>query len=752
MKKPASVSPASLFRFLLFSLIFLSASKTGAVNTNYVTNRSPLYQVPYYALPLGSIKADGWLLKQLEAQRDGLGGHQEELFPEVGSSSAWLGGNGESYEQTPYYVRGLVPLAYILDDATLKQKAKRYIDWLLNNQLANGYLGNKILPDKNDWWPNMPMLEALCNYYEATEDARVLPALEKYFIWQKNYTTAGIGFWATARAQDNAFAVIFTYNRINNPELLDAFDFIRARTQNWISSFNNGQFGDGHGINVGTGLKTGPVFYQRSGKTTDRDSYTKGFAALLEKHGRVDYMFNGTEFVSGKSSTQSTEFCSLSETIFSHSFGFRAIGDACIGDYVEKVAFNTIPGGLTPGCLQHQYYISTNHVQSKVGNLGYKENWDHAMAPAWWSGQPKCCCHNFARAWPAFVQFSWMATEDNGLIAYTYAPMKVTAKVGDSVSVTIVEDTRYPFEEQIRLTLTVGKPVAFPLKLRIPEWCSNPGITVNGVAQTGAMAPKTFYTISRTWNTDDKVVIDFPMKLKASKWINNSIALEYGPLVFSLKIKEKWQMKVSKVVSGIDFSRYEVFPELPWNYGLLLDPDLPEKYVTINRRAMPGNPFIQDSTPITLTTRGKQISTWTLSTTTVLANEVPTSPFTSSAQAENVTLVPFGAERLRVTYLPWTKDGAEVVGTLPSEPQRQTYNQSYRRLNRNVFLFEGENGSVGADVRIFNLRGQEIAGAVTGRRSSSGFRVSITEKMLPQGSYLLRLNYAAGKQEILFVY
>ena len=52
--------------------------------------------------------------------------------PTLGSNSGWLGGTGESWERGPYFVDGLTPLAYLLDDARLKTKAQKYFDWTLN--------------------------------------------------------------------------------------------------------------------------------------------------------------------------------------------------------------------------------------------------------------------------------------------------------------------------------------------------------------------------------------------------------------------------------------------------------------------------------------------------------------------------------------------------------------------------------------------------------------------------------------------
>lgn len=122
-------------------------------------------------LPLGSIHPRGCLRTQLRIQADGLSGHLDETWPDVGAASGWLGGKGESGKRRPYFLDGLVPLAYLLDDDRLKMKAQKFIEWTLRSQTASGMFG----PISNDdWWPRMVMLKALAQYQEVTGDPRVI--------------------------------------------------------------------------------------------------------------------------------------------------------------------------------------------------------------------------------------------------------------------------------------------------------------------------------------------------------------------------------------------------------------------------------------------------------------------------------------------------------------------------------------------------------------------------------------------------
>ena len=216
-----------IFLSFLFVLGILSGRfDVKADNSNYLNNRYPLIRKPYMELPLGSIKAKGWLLEMLERQRDGASSQMDTLYPEVmGERNGWLGGDGDQWERGPYWIDGLLPLAYILDDDNLKRKIQPWIEWTLKSQREDGFFG----PSKDyspepclqrdnsaDWWPRMVMLKIMQQYYSATRDERVIDFMTKYFRYQlATLPSTPLGnwtFWAEFRACDNLQAVYWFYN------------------------------------------------------------------------------------------------------------------------------------------------------------------------------------------------------------------------------------------------------------------------------------------------------------------------------------------------------------------------------------------------------------------------------------------------------------------------------------------------------------------------------------------------------------
>ena len=121
-------------KFILTSIAVLMVSVSLEAQ-DYIANRAPLTESRFMELPIGAVKADGWLRQQLVLQKEGLTGHLDELYRNVvGPRNAWLGGDGDAWERGPYWIDGLLPLAYLLDDKDLKDKAQVWVEAILGSQ------------------------------------------------------------------------------------------------------------------------------------------------------------------------------------------------------------------------------------------------------------------------------------------------------------------------------------------------------------------------------------------------------------------------------------------------------------------------------------------------------------------------------------------------------------------------------------------------------------------------------------------
>jgi hypothetical protein len=622
-------------------------------------NRAPLQPNAFNPLPLGSVMPKGWLLDQLKLQASGLSGHLDEFWPDLSANSAWLGGTGEGWERGPYFLDGLVPLAYLTKDPALLAKVRKWMDWTLDHQSPEGWIG----PAKNtDWWPNYVMLKTLMQYQEASGDKRVIPLMQKYFAYQlAHMDERPLKEWAIFRWHDEVLSVIWLYNRTGDAKLLDLARKLHQQGHDWEAQFadfrttekvTRAQAGlSTHGVNNAMAMKAAAVWWLVTGDPGDRAALYKMFEALDRYHGQPNGIFSADEHFSGRDPSQGTELCAVVEAMFSLEQDLAILGDAEFGDRLEKIAYNALPATLSPDLWAHQYDQQANQIMCSLSNHRWATNGPEANI---FGLEPNfgCCTANMHQGWPKLAANLWMATPDEGLAAVAYGPSEVETTVRGGVTVRIEEETGYPFRDTISLIVRPERAATFPLALRIPEWASGAMVTVRGAPVNGVRAGE-FLRIEREWRAGDRVEMRLPMALRVSNWYNNSIAVERGPLVYSLRVGENW-LKLKQTGPASD---WEIYPTTPWNYGLVVDPKNPAGALTVKERALGRQPYTAMDAPIEITAKARRVPQWGLVDDS--PGPLPVSPVTSRRAEETVTLVPYGAAKLRITAFPYLIPGQE---------------------------------------------------------------------------------------------
>ncbi|WP_029902621.1 beta-L-arabinofuranosidase domain-containing protein [Prevotella sp. 10(H)] len=670
--------------FLGLTLILFSLStfaQNGINMPNYRNNRYPLVQKPYIELPLGNIKAKGWLQEMLERQRTGASGHMDTLYPQVmGERNGWLGGDGDQWERGPYWIDGLLPLAYLLDDKELQKKVQPWVEWALKSQKPDGFFG----PDKDypyeagvqrdnahDWWPRMVVLKILQQYYSATNDERVIDFMSKYFKYQlETLPSKPLGnwtFWANYRAGDNLQVIHWLYNITGESFLIDLGDLIHSQAHDFTKMFTASddlkKLNTIHCVNLAQGIKEPGIYYQQTGDKKYLDAVKKGFSDIKTYNGQAQGMYGGDEGLHGNNPTQGVELCSVVEMMFSLEKLAEITGDIDFIEHLEKVAFNALPTQVTDDFMHKQYFQQANQVMVTRHHRNFYEDGNHGATDivyGTFSGYP-CCYSNMHQGWPKFVQNLWYATADNGLAALAYSPSQVTAKVANGIEVKMTEDTYYPMDDKIRFTLDIQtkktKLVAFPFHVRIPSWCKEASITINGQAYKTVEGGK-IEIINRTWNSGDVVELHLPMGIQTDDtWYEKSMTVQRGPLVYALKIEEEWTKKEFEGKDKIQFgdSYWEIKPKSPWNYGIIqFDKKKADENfkVSINEQKMKSNYFWNlDGAPIELKVKAKQIPSWNLYNE--MAGPVPFSVHRWADEPEKeITLIPYGCTTLRISQFP----------------------------------------------------------------------------------------------------
>ena len=684
-----------LFFFILFIAIvsLITAQQSGTVITNikrpsteklnkfYTGNKKPLQPLSFIKLPVGSIRPQSWVLKYLELQRDGLTGKLGEISAWLDkNNNAWFSGNGKGdhgWEEVPYWLKGYGNLGYILKDEKIIAETKLWLDKVFESQQPDGYFGPSLSAadiernksDLQDLWPNMLMLWCMQSYYEYSNDARVIPFMTKYFKWQLTVPDEKLLeiYWENSRGGDNLYSIYWLYNRTGEKWLLDLANKIHRNTADWTQKDNLPNW---HNVNIAQCFREPATYYMQTKDSSHLNATYNDFYLIRNLYGQVPGGMFGADENARKGfddPRQAVETCGMVEQMASDEILTGITGDPMWADHCEEVAFNTYPAAVMPDFKGLRYLTAPNMVVSDSRNHapGIQNEGPFLMMNPFSS---RCCQHNHSMGWPYYAEHLWMATPDNGIAAILYSSSDVTAKVGNGKGslVTLKQTTHYPFDENIKMEISSSGAVSFPLYFRIPNWCSNAKLLVNGVVESQSFEAGSYARIERKWKNGDVVELILPMQLTKDTWSKNknSVSINYGPLTFSLKIDEFYKQMDSKK-SAIGDSKwqqnadqskwpsYEIYPASMWNYGLLLNEQPLEKQFEIVKRAWPENnfPFTQDAVPFIIKAKGKVIPEWILDKNG-LCDVLPQSPVMVSTKEEPIELIPMGAARLRIAAFP----------------------------------------------------------------------------------------------------
>ena len=614
----------------------------------YVPNRAPLQPDALLRLPPGATRATGWLATQLDRQRTGINGRMTEISHFLRyDDTGWIRPDLGGWEELPYWLKGFGSLGYVTGDARVLGETQRWIDGVLATQAADGFFGpsrlRTALNGGPDFWPHMPMLHAIRSHAEYTGDARVVPFCTRFFSYVNAQGPSAFNqSWGSFRWADTLEIVFWTYNRTGEAFLLDLARKIHANSANYVDNLPSL-----HNVNLAQGFREPAVYSVLSGDANHRRASYTTYDLMMRPYGQ----FPGGGFAGDENARpgygdprQGFETCGIVEFMASHEILARITGDPLWSDRTEDLAFNSLPASLDPEQTGIHYITSANSIAQldRTGRSAQFQNMFPMQAYMLGIDNYRCCPHNYGMGWPYYVEEMWAATPDGGLAATLHGPSRVTARVADGTAVTVTADTTYPFGDTITYTVRTPRPLAWPLRLRIPGWCGSPTCAVNGSPVPAQPGPA-YTTLSRTWADGDRVVLRLPMQARTRTWAanHNAVSVDHGPLTFSLAITENWVR-----TGGTDaWPTREVRPGSPWNYGLLLDG------FTVSTGGNADDPFTPANAPVRITTRARRIPAWTADADQIVT-PLQDSPTPSAEPVETVTLIPMGAARLRITAFP----------------------------------------------------------------------------------------------------
>lgn len=653
-------------------LLLILALAAGIPAAAQVFHREPLEGSDYAELPLGAISAEGWLREQLQRQADGLTGKLDEVYPQVmGPSNAWLGGDGDAWERGPYWIDGLLPLAWILDDAGLKAKAQTWVEAILASQQEDGFIG----PSEDhpfvyglqrgkarDWWPRMVALKILKQYYMATGDSRVIDCLTRYFRYQlstlPSTPLSHWSDWGEWRGADNLEVVYWLYDLIGEAWLLELGEILHLQTTDWGTLFREGDIftaqGSVHCVNLAQGFKAPVVWWLYS--HWDGDLMAPALAAdrIRNTIGLPTGLWAGDEQIQFGHPSRGSELCTAVEMLFSLEEMLRLSGDVRWADQLERIAFNALPAQIKADFSAKQYFQQTNQIACTRETRPFStphDNTDNLFGTL--NGYP-CCLSNMHQGWPKFTANLWYATAGGGLAALVYAPCSVTATVAGGTQVRIREVTEYPFREKVTFSISFPdkgvSAASFPLRFRIPSWSQGTTLSVNGTKEEIPAERSSVVTIQRRWKDGDTVELQFRARLQTEEWYGRAWSFVRGPLVYALKMEENWAWKPLESYYGD--GAWEVTSASPWNYCIMRDSFREEDCKLSTTKHLAAYPWTLEDAPMTLTVPARTLPSWQA----LNGSPGDIAFWTEDGQdyGENamIELIPYGCTTLRIASFP----------------------------------------------------------------------------------------------------
>jgi len=196
----------------------------------------------------------------------------------------------------------------------------------------------------------------------------------------------------------------------------------------------------------------------------------------------------------------------------------RLTGEARFAEQLERVVLNQLFGAQCPDGSAWGYYVQMQ------GKKPYSSTLDG-----------HCCLSSGPRGVALIPTFA-ESTDADGIVINLYETGSADLELRGGQKVKLALETKYPSDERIRITVTPSVKKAFTIKLRIPAWCQNPGLEVNGKSITAKTGPDGYAALNQQWKKGDEIELRFklePRLVIGDHKNEGRLAVEYGPLVLA---------------------------------------------------------------------------------------------------------------------------------------------------------------------------------------------------------------------------
>ena len=465
--------------------------------------------------------------------------------------------SGIFFDDSDVY-KALEGMAYSLinnPDPELEKKADEWIDKFAAAQQPDGYINTfYTLTGLDKRWTNMDkhemycaghMIEAGVAYYQATGKRKLLDVCIRMTDHMMSQFGPGKRHWVPGH-EEIELALVKLYQTTQEQKYLDfAYWLLEER-------------GHGHGT-MGDEGKWDPVYYQDIvpvRRLTDISGHAvrcmylycgmADVAALKNDTGYIaamdrlwdDVVHRNMYITGGIGSSRDNEgftedydlpnldaYCETCASVGMVLWNQRMnqlTGDSKYIDVLERSLYNGALAGISLGGDRFFY---VNPLESKGDH--HRQEW-YGCA---------CCPSQLSRFLPSIGNYIY-ASSDDALWVNLYIGNTGQIRIGET-DILLTQETDYPWDGSVKLTISTSQPLEKEIRLRIPNWCKTYDLSINGKRIN--VSEKKGYAVIKDWKSQDVIALDMDMPVEivaADPHVKENFdkrAIQRGPLVYCME-------------------------------------------------------------------------------------------------------------------------------------------------------------------------------------------------------------------------
>jgi DUF1680 family protein len=257
-----------------------------------------------------------------------------------------------------------------------------------------------------------------------------------------------------------------------------------------------------------------------------------------------------TGTVSSKETCATVYILKLLDTVL------RLEGSSLYGDVMERTLFNALFSAQSPDGRHMRYFTPFDGPRVYC-----------------WTGDTYCCPNQYRRGISQLPEWIYYRTPD-GVAVNLYTASSARLELAKGGTLSVAQETEYPTSGDVTLRLDPDQPRELAVALRIPRWCRQAEVSVNGEGVRDAVRSGTFFTLSRTWKPGDRIELRLPMPwrlVRGRQAQAGKVAVMRGPLIFGLSRSHYKDLKTPQSMPPT--GRIVAADGLPSSLGLLtIDP------------------------------------------------------------------------------------------------------------------------------------------------------------------------------------